>query len=89
MQGREDIFPPVSQLPLRTAQPRQDSREEFLRVQCRVADEGGSELVPYGHQGSGVISSLPWSTGLARLPADVLVQDRDPVSYYDLRHWLA
>lgn len=89
MQGREDIFPPVSQLPLRTAQPRQDSREEFLRVQCRVADEGGSELVPYGHQGSGVISSLPWSTGLARLPADVLVQDRDTVSYYDLRHWLA
>ncbi|WP_291382932.1 MULTISPECIES: gephyrin-like molybdotransferase Glp [Achromobacter] len=89
MQGREDIFPPVSQLPLRTAQPRQDGREEFLRVQCRVADEGGSELVPYGHQGSGVISSLPWSTGLARLPADVLVQDRDAVSYYDLRHWLA
>lgn len=89
MQGREDIFPPVSQLPLRTAQPRQDGREEFLRVQCRVADEGGSELVPYGHQGSGVISSLPWSTGLARLPADVLVQDRDTVAYYDLRHWLA
>ena len=26
---------------------------------------------------------------LARLPADVLVQDRDTVSYYDLRHWLA
>lgn len=89
MQGREEIFPPVSQLPLRTAQPRQDGREEFLRVQCRVADEGGSELVPYGHQGSGVISSLPWSTGLARLPADVLVQDRDTVAYYDLRHWLA
>jgi molybdopterin molybdotransferase len=36
-----------------------------------------------------VISSLPWSTGLARLPADVRVQDRDRVPYYDLRHWLA
>ena len=42
-----------------------------------------------GHQGSGVISSLPWSTGLARVPADTPVQDKDRVPYYDLRHWLA
>ena len=58
-------------------------------VVARVADDGGSELAPYGHQGSGVISSLPWATGLARLPADVPVQDGDRVAYYDLRHWLA
>ena len=89
MQGREELFPPVSRLPLRTEHPRQDSREEFLRVQRRAADDGNAELVPYGHQGSGVIRSLPWSTGLARLPADVQVQDRDRVPYYDLRHWLA
>ncbi|SSW70967.1 gephyrin-like molybdotransferase Glp [Achromobacter agilis] len=89
MQGRETLFPPVSRLPLRTEQPRQDAREEFLRVQRRAADDGSGELVPYGNQGSGVISSLPWSTGLARLPADVPVQDKDRVPYYDLRHWLA
>ncbi|MCY1544852.1 hypothetical protein D9M68_807600 [compost metagenome] len=76
-------------MPLRTEQPRQDAREEFLRVQRRAADDGSGELVPYGNQGSGVISSLPWSTGLARLPADVPVQDKDRVPYYDLRHWLA
>lgn len=89
MQGRETLFPPISQLPLRTDHPRQDAREEFLRVQRRLADDGSAELVPYGHQGSGVISSLPWSTGLARLAADVLVRDGDRVAYYDLRHWLA
>ena len=89
MQGREELFPPVSRLPLRTEHPRQDSREEFLRVQRRAADDGIAELVPYGHQGSVVISSLPWLTDLARLPADVQVQDRDRVPYYDLRHWLA
>jgi molybdopterin molybdotransferase len=89
MQGRETLFPPTSLLPLRTEHPRQDSREEFLRVQRRLADDGSAELVPYGHQGSGVISSLPWATGLARLPADVQVQDKDRVAYYDLRHWLA
>lgn len=89
MQGRDEIFPPVSLLPLRTEHPRQDSREEFLRVQRRVADDGSGELVAYGHQGSGVISSMPWATGLARLPADVQVNDMDRVPYYDLRHWLA
>ena len=89
MQGREALFPTTSLLPLRTEHPRQDSREEFLRVQRRLADDGSAELVPYGHQGSGVISSLPWATGLARLPADVPVQDQDRVAYYDLRHWLA
>lgn len=89
MQGCETLFPPVSLLPLRTERTRQDSREEFLRVQRRVADDGSAELVPYGHQGSGVISSLPWSTGLARVPADTPVQDKDRVPYYDLRHWLA
>ncbi|MDH1304024.1 gephyrin-like molybdotransferase Glp [Achromobacter sp. GD03932] len=89
MQGRDTLFPPTSLLPLRTEHPRQDSREEFLRVQRRLADDGSAELVPYGHQGSGVISSLPWATGLARLPADVQVQDKDRVAYYDLRHWLA
>lgn len=88
MQGRDALFPPISQLPLRTEHARQDSREEFLRVQRRLADDGSAELVPYGHQGSGVISSLPWATGLARLPADTRVQDKDRVAYYDLRHWL-
>lgn len=88
MQGREDIFPPVNLLPLRTEHPRQDGREEFLRVQRRMAKDGTAELVPYGQQGSGVISSMPWATGLARLPADVLVNDGDRVPYYDMRHWL-
>ena len=45
--------------------------------------------MPYANQGSGVISSLPWATGLARLPADVPVTDGAVVGYYDLRHWLA
>ena len=89
MQGREEIFPPVSLLPLRTERPRRDSREEFLRVQRRAAEDGSGELVAYGHQGSGVISSMPWATGLARLPADVQINDMDRVPYYDLRHWLA
>ncbi|WP_144630970.1 gephyrin-like molybdotransferase Glp [Bordetella genomosp. 13] len=89
MQGRAEIHPPLPRATLRTERPRQDSREEFVRVQARPLPDGGMELTPYGHQGSGVISSLPWADGLARLPADVMVQDGAQVPYYDLKHWLA
>lgn len=89
MQGRGDLYPPVLHLPLRTAKPRQDSREEFLRVQCRITPTGNAELVCYPHQGSGVISSMPWASGLARLAADTVIQDGDIVPYYELHHWLS
>ncbi|ARP93949.1 molybdopterin molybdotransferase MoeA [Bordetella genomosp. 13] len=89
MQGRSEIYPPVGRAILRTDRPLQDSREEFVRVQARPLPDGGAELVPYGNQGSHVVSSLPWATGLARLPAGVPVHDGAVVPYYDLRHWLA
>ncbi|OZI65156.1 molybdopterin molybdotransferase MoeA [Bordetella genomosp. 1] len=88
MQGRTEVRPPVSRLKLRTPAPRRDDRAEFVRVQ-RHDGEAGGELQLYPHQGSGVMSSLPWCTGLARLPADETVNDGDVVRYYDLRHWLA
>ena len=53
MQGRETLFPPVSRLPLRTEAPRQDAREEFLRVQRRPAEDGGAEELQGGSTGAG------------------------------------
>ncbi|KAG4080839.1 hypothetical protein HA402_010010 [Bradysia odoriphaga] len=89
MQGRENLFPPIVQLTLRTDKIHQDSREEFLRVQCRSTAQGTTELVCYPQQGSGVISSMPWASGLARLPAGVAIGDGAKVAYYDLHHWLS
>jgi molybdopterin molybdotransferase len=88
MQGRDRVFPPVVQLTLRTSVPRKDGREEFLRVRHSVVVGGSSELNPYAHQGSGVVSSLPWADGLARIPAGVPVFDGEKVDYYDFAHWL-
>jgi molybdopterin molybdotransferase len=89
MQGRRDLFPQVSMLTLRTEDPRQDSREEFLRVR-RIVNAGGvGELQAFDKQGSGVVSSLPWATGLARIPAGVPVYDGEKVAYYDFGHWLS
>ena len=88
MQGRRDPFPPVRRVVLRTQTVRQDSREEFLRVQCRPEGDGEA-LHPYRHQGSGAIGSLPWADGLARIPPDTPVPDGTPVDYYDFARWLA
>jgi molybdopterin molybdotransferase len=88
MQGRRELFPPVGMLTLRTAEPRQDSREEFLRVRCTANAGGMDELHAFDKQGSGVVSSLPWATGLARIPAGRAVYDGEKVAYYDFKHWL-
>ncbi|ARP87843.1 molybdopterin molybdotransferase MoeA [Bordetella genomosp. 9] len=89
MQGRRDLFPQVSHLALRTETPRQDSREEFLRVR-RIVNAGGvGELHAFEKQGSGVVSSLPWATGLARIPTGRAVYDGEKVAYYDFQHWLS
>ncbi|ALM84768.1 gephyrin-like molybdotransferase Glp [Bordetella sp. N] len=89
MQGRTELFPQVSFLTLRTPKPRHDAREEFLRVR-RVVNPGSvGELEVFDRQSSGVMSSLPWATGLARIPAGVPIYDGEKVAYYDFRHWQA
>jgi len=89
MQGRHDIFPPVQYGILDTARKFNDTREEFIRVRAEFTSQGQSRLTPYELQGSGIMSSLPWATGLARIPANTPVAPHDIVRYYDLSHWLA
>ncbi|OZI62345.1 molybdopterin molybdotransferase MoeA [Bordetella genomosp. 11] len=89
MQGRRDLFPQVSMLTLRTDTPRHDSREEFLRVRREVDNGGVGQLQAFDRQSSGVLSSLPWATGLARIPAGQTVYDGEKVAYYDFKHWLS
>lgn len=89
MQGRAEVFPLVARIPLRTDRPIHETREVFLRVRCVLNDQGIAELIPYGSQGAGNISSMPGANGLARLEADTTIADRDRVAYYDLHRWLA
>lgn len=87
MQGRAVVLPPVGRLALSAERSYHDSREEFLRVQARITEDGGVVLVPHAGQSSGIMSALPWATGLARIPADQSRGDGDRVQYYDFRHW--
>jgi len=89
MQGRAVKLPPISYAQLDADKAFNETREEFLRVRAAAQADGSMRLHPYAQQSSGVMSSLPWSTGLARIPADTLVGRGDIVAYYDYAHWQA
>jgi molybdopterin molybdotransferase len=89
MQGRSQVVPDVQYGRLDTDRKFNDKRDDFLRVIAEYSSDGLSRLLPYWKQGSGIISSLTWASGLARVPANTLVQGGDVVAYYDLQHWLA
>ncbi|MCC2594837.1 molybdopterin molybdotransferase MoeA [Pusillimonas sp. MFBS29] len=89
MQGRAQVMPILQYGRLCTQKTFNDSREEFLRVSARPDASGVMQLTPHTQQGSGIISSLSWASGLARIPANTPVQDGAIVPYYDFQHWLA
>lgn len=89
MQGRAQIMPALQYGVLAGKKSFNESRDEFLRVRPEYSQDGMPALTPYPHQGSGIISSLSWAGGLARIPANTTVKPGDVVAYYDLTHWLA
>ncbi|MGB3287854.1 MAG: gephyrin-like molybdotransferase Glp [Burkholderiaceae bacterium] len=89
MQGRNQALPAVQYGTLATDRIFNEKRDDFLRVQAAFGPQGQTTLTPYGQQGSNIISSLPWASGLARIPADTPMGQGDTVAYYDLALWLA
>jgi len=88
MQGREQWMPAIEYAQLESAAPYNDTRDEFIRVKAEPRSDGGTRLNVFSRQGSGVISSLPWSSGLARIPAGKQVNEGDLVPFYSWMHWL-
>jgi len=88
MQGRTGLLPVVHSAVLRARTAYGDSRTEFLRVQAQPDEQGRICIVPHAGQSSGIMSALPWATGLARVPAGEQRVDGDVLEYYDFRHWL-
>ena len=88
MQGRHTCLPPVRTGRLTCHAPYKESRAEFLRVRADTDSQGQLMLQPYAQQGSNIISSLPYSDGLARIPPDTLTGDGATVSYYAWHDWL-
>lgn len=80
MQGLQAEEQSPQRIAIKLAKPVHPKREEFVRVQLRVVD-GEQQLVLYSHQGSGVLSSVAWASGFARIPMNTTTQDGDRVAY--------
>lgn len=76
-QGREPAEPAAVPVPAGFARATPNRREEYVRVALQ-----GGRVVPYHHQGSGVLQSTAWADGLARVPAGALVQEGEPLDYF-------
>lgn len=88
LQKRANILPPVAPATLRAQGRYMNERDEFLRVRASFTEAGQLEVHPYTAQSSGVMSSLPWADGLARLLANTEYQDGDRVTFYPFTTWL-
>lgn len=77
MQGRANELPEPLPVPAGFAIEKPGKREEYLRVRL----ESG-KIVPYPHQGSGVLSSVAWAHGLVKIPIGSTVAPGDMVDYF-------
>lgn len=77
LQGQTRVLPHVYRLPADFASKKADARTEFLRV--RVNEAGRLEL--HANQGSGVVTSLCRSDGLAVVAPGRVLAHGDPVAY--------
>ena len=81
MQGLHDTLPVSYQFKAGFSKKKNPSRAEYLRVQLQPQDHGLT-IVAYPKQGSGVLSSTSWATGLALVPADTEVNEGDLLEYW-------
>ena len=80
LQGATSIKPPVYQVPAGFDLTKGGSRQEYIRV-CLQENDGKQELVPFGNQGSSIVTSLSWADGLAIIPMNTLVNKGDLLDY--------
>ncbi|MES2188304.1 MAG: gephyrin-like molybdotransferase Glp [Pseudomonadota bacterium] len=85
LQGASRHAPEPMLLPAHFSWPKADPRREFLRVARNAA--GGLEL--FGHQGSGVLTSVTWGDGLVDNPPSTPIAQGDTVRFLPFAELLA
>jgi len=85
LQGAARLMPEPLRLPAHFSWAKAERRREFLRV-ARNA-QGGLEL--FGHQGSGVLTSMVWGDGLVDNPAGTAIAQGDLVQFLPFAELMA
>lgn len=83
MQGMTAILPEPVALAADFDISKPGRRREFARA--RRTSDGSVALYP--HQGSGVLSSAAWASGLVELPEGVVINKGDAVNYYSFNEF--
>jgi molybdopterin molybdotransferase len=60
---------------------RAGPRREFVRAQLETTKDGNVSAILYPHQGSGILTSTVWATGLVVINEHTTVKSGDPVSF--------
>ncbi len=90
MQGRGIIYPQVQWgVFAKDIVNKDPNRIEFMRVQASLEQGQPVQLSAYAQQSSGVMSSLTWATGLARVAPGASMPAGSAAPYYPLALWLA
>jgi len=89
LQGRVEVFPSVDTGIARHEIANRENRTEFVRVRAQASDQHPHLLTAYPQQGSNIVSSLPWASGLAKIPAQTTVTAGSALEYYPLVLWTA
>ncbi|QEP41747.1 molybdopterin molybdenumtransferase MoeA [Ectothiorhodospiraceae bacterium BW-2] len=62
-------------------------RQEYLRVRLEMV-EGQRQLTRFPHQGSGVLTSISWADGLAKIPTGHAITPGECIDYYPFEQLL-
>lgn len=89
MQHKPRYLPTSFQIKAAFSWPKPDKRREFLRARL-MSDENGQAFVDiYKQQGSGVLMSTSWATGVVEVPENTAIQKGDMVSYIPYSEFLS
>jgi len=87
MQGRATVLPATETGTSAQDMANHNTRTEFVRVQA-IPDGAQSKLLThYPQQESNIISSLPWASGIARIPAQTVIPAGGSLIYYPFASW--
>jgi molybdopterin molybdotransferase len=79
--GTSAVAPPRYRVPAAFRWPRPGSRRELLRARLEPGEDGLARATLFPRQGSDVLTSAAWATGLVDLPDGVTVEPGDSVEY--------
>jgi molybdopterin molybdotransferase len=89
MQNKLNLLPTSFQVKAQFNWLKPDSRREFLRARLSQDDNGKSQVDIYKQQGSGVLMSTSWATGVIEVEENSVIKQGDHVNYIPYSEFLS